>query len=123
MVGKHGLLLGITRKPENSFDEGWNEAGLRFVGGQDAFVDAEHMKVAEIEVSGFEQSHDLQSISAAAVEFDGGSRREDSVKYFNTLYVVGIVGMALYDLLDADYRLADFAHLIEKENHFLRLFF
>ena len=67
MVGNDSLTFSIVGQSAGASDELGNETALGFVGRQDSFVDAEHMQLPEVDVSGLKQSHDLKSVGATAV--------------------------------------------------------
>ena len=67
----------------------------------------------EIDIACFEQSHDLQSFSVAAVEFDGCIRGQQTIEDFDVTEVIEVVGMARVHLADSVHDLPDFTHLVE----------
>ena len=73
IVGNNRLTFGVTWQTAGAADEVWDETALRLVGRQYALVDAEQVQPLEIEVAGFEQAHDLQSVRVFAAQFDTGS--------------------------------------------------
>ena len=79
MVGKDSLLFGVARQAAFFSDEMRDETALRLVGGQDSLIDAKHVQTLEVDVACLEQTHDLQSFSVAAVEFDGRVRNQQTI--------------------------------------------
>ena len=115
VVGKDGLFFSVSRQTTFLLDEIGNETPLQLVCGQNALVDTQHVQSLEIDVARFQKAHDLQSVGAAAIEFDGNVDIQQLEQNLKVVDVFQVTAVTFRDKCNAVDALPDSAHLVEQK--------
>ena len=115
VIGIHCLFLLIIRKMTFFSDRIGDEASVGFACRENAFVDANHIKGIEVEVTRLQQSHDLHAFLGSAVEFDRRVDRHQTIEHFQIIQTIHVVGITFHDAIQTVDHFAHLTDLVEEE--------